>query len=273
MCSIRQMLSDLLAAFAASLPSSPAFYAVGLLTIFATAVSKGAFGGGLPIIVPMLALVVDPIGAALIAAPLLVLMDGLALRSFGLGNASWPDLRALLPGLLIGLGLGWAMFELVDHRIVTLAIAIVTLLFAVHWFARTRVNPVLEGEGMAPSAGFGLLAGSLSGFSTFIAHAGGPPIMIYLLRRGLNKSLLAGTMVMFFLIANVIKLLPFGFLMADRPQTIAQSLILAPAIPLGIVLGKWIHDSLNQRTIYFWCHVLLLLTGAKMLFDALRAFA
>ncbi len=259
--------------FVAALPSSPWFYVVGLATIFATAVSKGAFGGGLPIIVPMLALAVDPITAAIIAAPLLVLMDVFALRSFGVGNASWPDLRALLPGLLIGLGIGWALFELVDHRIVTLAIAVVTLLFAVHWFLRTRIQPRVEGGGIPPSAKLGVLAGGVSGFSTFISHAGGPPIMVYLLKRNLSKGLLAGTMIMFFLIANVIKLVPFGFLMADAPKAVAMSLVLAPAVPIGIVAGKWVHDQLDQQAIYFWCHILLLLIGGKMLFDALRALA
>jgi uncharacterized protein len=263
-----------IADLAAALPSGAWFYAVGLLTIFATALSKGAFGGGLPIIVPMLALVVDPITAAIISAPLLVLMDLLALRIFGLGNASWPDLRALLPGLIFGLLIGWALFEFVDHRIVTLAIAIVTLLFALHFFLRNHMQARLAAvEARPPSAAFGLAAGMFSGFSTFIAHAGGPPIMIYLLRRGMAKGLFAGTMIMFFLIANVIKLIPFGFLMADQPRTILMALVLAPAVPLGVFIGKIIHDRLDQQAIYFWSHMLLLLVGGKMMFDAIRAFS
>jgi uncharacterized protein len=267
------LISDFFAGFAAMVPASAGFYAIGLFTIFATAASKGAFGGGLPIIVPLLALVVDPISAAIIAAPLLVLMDVFALRSFGFGNTSWPDFRVLMPGLMIGLGSGWALFELVDHRIVTLAIAIVTLLFAVHWFLRGRLQPKVVGQGMERNTGLGVLAGAVSGFSSFIAHAGGPPVMMYLLKRGLGKSLLAGTMIMFFLVANVVKLVPFGFLMADKPQTMVMALLLAPAVPFGVWTGKLIHDQLDQQAIYLWSYILLLFVGAKMLFDALRAFA
>ncbi len=265
------VISSFVAGFAAMVPADPWFYAIGLLTIFLTAMSKGAFGGGLPIIVPMLALVVDPISAAIISAPLLVLMDVFALRSFGSGNASWPDLRVLLPGLLAGLGIGWALFELVDHRIVTLAIALVTLLFVVHWFFRSRILGAVKPVGMPPNAGLGFAAGAATGFATFIAHAGGPPIMMYLLRRGLDKSLFAGTMIMFFLIGNVIKLAPFGFLMKDAPQTIVMAILLAPVVPFGVWAGKAVHDRLDQQAIFFWSHIILLFVGGKMLFDAVRA--
>jgi uncharacterized protein len=257
--------------FLAFLPSTPAFYLFGFLAIFSTAVSKGAFGGGLPITVPLLALAVDPIVASIIAAPLLVLMDLFALRFFGVGNTSRPDLKALLPGLVIGLGIGWALFEFVDHRIVNLAIAVVVLAFVAHWFwNRSRM---IEASAMPANATAGMVAGTISGFTTFISHSGGPPIMMYLLRRGLDKSMLAGTMIMFFLIANILKLPPFFFQMAKKPETIMQALVLAPVVPLGVWIGKTIHDRLDRNTIYFWCHILLIVVGGKMLFDAVRAFS
>jgi hypothetical protein len=38
------------------------------------------------------------------------------------------------------------------------------------------------------SAPKGLIAGTASGVTTMIAHAGGPPLALYLLRRGLPKE-------------------------------------------------------------------------------------
>jgi uncharacterized protein len=259
------ILTELLA----FLPTAPAFYLFGFLAIFSTAVSKGAFGGGLPVTVPLLALAVDPIVASIISAPLLILMDLFALRFFGVGNTSKVDLKALLPGLVVGLGIGWAMFEFVDHRFVNLAIAAVVLAFVAHWFlTRSRAD---EAAGMPPNAATGLAAGTISGFTTFISHSGGPPIMMYLLRRGLDKSVLAGTMIMFFLIANVLKMPPFAFQMVKKPETMVQALVLAPVVPFGVWLGKLIHDRLDRNTIYLWSHILLIFVGGKMLFDAVRA--
>jgi hypothetical protein len=258
-------MADILAAF----PASPLFYAVGLATVFATALSKGAFGGGLPIVVPLLAIVVDPMAATIVSAPLLVFMDVFTVRAFGRATWSLPDLAALLPGMFVGLAIGWALFAFVDPAIVALAIALVTLAFAGHWFAmRGRPRPAAE----RASPSLGVIAGVTAGFTTFIAHAGGPPVMMYLLRRGLGKSVFAGTMAMFFLIANVVKLPPFFLLMAERPETIGMAAALAPVVPAGVWLGKRMHDRLDQAQLYFWAHALLVAAGLKMLADAIAAF-
>jgi uncharacterized protein len=261
---------ELLTAVLAFVPHSPWFYAVGLVTIFATALSKGAFGGGLPIVVPGLALVVDPVSAAIIAAPLLVFMDIFTVRAFGRSNWSWLDLKFMLPGLVGGLLIGWALFEFIDRRIVVLIIAVVTMLFAIDWFLRQR--KAAAGDPIKASLPLGGLAGLVAGFTTFIAHAGGPPVMMYLLKRGMDKSVLAGTMAMFFLVANCLKMPPYAFLFAKDPPLIGAALVLAPVVPLGVFVGKIIHDRLDQKAIYLWSHILLLFVGGKMLFDASRAF-
>jgi uncharacterized protein len=260
-------LTDFVSAFLAALPDAPAFYVFGFAAIFITAASKGAFGGGLPITVPLLAMAIDPVSAAVISAPLLVAMDVMALRYFGFGNASRVDLASLIPGMLLGLGIGWALFEFVDHRLVALAIAIVTLAFVVHWFVNRKLPQPLA---MPPKPVLGAAAGALSGFTSFIAHAGGPPVMMYLLRRQLDKTMLAGTMIAFFFLANLLKMVPFGFIMARKPELIVPALLLLPAVPVGIVIGKMIHDRLEQKVIYFWCHVILIFVALKMFYDALK---
>jgi uncharacterized protein len=256
--------------FLAHLPADPWFYAVGLLTTFLMAASKGAFGGGLAIIgVPMLALVTDPISAAIIVAPLVAFMDIFALRAFPPSTWSKPDLAWLSMGLLIGLFLGWMFFTAVDPRIVVLVIALVTLGFTLRWFLRDRLAPPPP-HGVRPARAVGLSI--LSGFTTFIAHAGGPPVAMYLLARGLDKSVYAGTTVAVFMLANFIKLTPFVLLGMERPQTLAAALAFAPVVPFGVILGKALHDRMDQQRLYFWCYVLLLVVGAKLLFDAVRSF-
>jgi uncharacterized protein len=254
----------------AHLPADPWFYVVGLATTFLMAVAKGAFGGGLAIIgVPMLSLIMDPISAAITVAPLVLFMDLFAVRAFPPSTWSMPDLRWLSGGLLIGLVLGWMFFTRVDPRLVVLAIALVTLAFTVRWFLRDRISPPAP-HGVQPLRA--TLLAIASGFTTFIAHAGGPPVAMYLLGRRLDKAVYAGTTVAVFMLGNAIKTVPFVQLGFDRPLALAAALAFAPVAPLGIWVGKVLHDRLDQQKLYFWCYVLLLIAGLKLLWDALRSF-
>jgi uncharacterized protein len=258
------------AAFLNLLPQDPNFYIVGFFTTFLMAASKGAFGGGLAIIgVPMLSLVVDPIAAAIIVAPLVAFMDIFALRAFPPNTWSRPDLKWLAIGLLIGLALGWFTFERVDKRVVVLMIAVVTVAFTLRWFLNDRLNPPAP-HGVKPVKAVGLAI--FAGFTTFIAHAGSPPIAMYLLARNLNKTVYAGTIVAIFMLGNFLKLGPFIMMGLDQPSTLAGALVLSPVVPIGVMAGKYLHDRIDQKRLFFWCYVLLAITGSKLLFDSIRAF-
>jgi uncharacterized protein len=256
--------------FLALLPSDPTFYIVGLLTTFLMALSKGAFGGGLAIIgVPMLSLVMDPISAAITVAPLVAFMDLFAVRAFPPSTWSRPDLGWLCLGLVIGLALGWVFFTRVDSRFVVLAIALITLAFTLRWFLMDRIAPPSP-HGVLPAKAVALSV--VSGFTTFIAHAGGPPVAMYLLGRNLDKSVYAGTTIAVFMLGNFIKLGPFILLGLERPAALAAALAFSPIVPFGVWAGKALHDRMDQRKLYFWCYLLLLGTGTKLLLDAARAF-
>lgn len=250
----------------------PTFWIIGGVTIALIAFSKGAFGGGAASLgVPMLSFVVDPLGAAMIVAPLVSAMDMFTLRAFGPSSWSKPDLKVLLPGLLLGLGLGWLMFEKVDPRYIGLAIAIVSLSFAFYWFWKRLSRTVATPKPV--HAVLGILAGAASGFTTFIAHAGGPPITMYLVRRGLDKRLFVGTNTAFFTIGNLLKLGPYGVLLAARPDAAMAALMLAPVIPFSVLLGIKLHQRLSQDGILILTNTLLVLGGARLLFVSIKALA
>lgn len=253
------------------IPTDPLFYLIGLTAIFIVSVGKGAFGGGLAILgVPLLSLVVPPLDAAIIVAPLVTFMDFFAFGSFGRNTWSKDDLVWLAPAMLVGIGLGYISFVSVDPRMVAAGIGTITLLFAADWFLRGRKAPHKERPVSPPLA---LLAGGASGFTTFVAHAGGPPMSVYLLHRGLNKTIFAGTMVALFSLGNLVKLAPYSLLAFAKPETLVQAAVLAPVVPLGVWLGKYAHDRLDQGRLFFWCYVILVVAAVKLLYDALRAFA
>lgn len=250
--------------------TDPLFYLVGYPAVFLIALSKGAFGGGLAIIgVPLLSLVMSPIEAAIVVAPLVSFMDFFALGAFGPKTWSKPDLTWLIPGLLVGILIGYVFFTYVDPRLVGFGIGAITLAFAADYFLRTR-GKTSGGRPVSPP--LALLAGFASGFTSFVAHAGGPPSQMYLLSRGLNKTVYAGTNLALFFLGNLVKLLPFGVLMWAEPRTFWAAVVLAPVVPIAVWLGKQLHDRLEQRRLFFWCYVLLSVAAIKLIYDAIRAF-
>ena len=250
-------------------PTDPAFYAAGLAATFAMAMAKGAFGGGLAIIgIPIMALATPPVDAAIIVAPLVMFMDVFAVSAFGPKHWSTPDLKWLVPAMVAGIGLGWLLFVAVDPRWVALIISSITLAFVTHFFLRGRNAPAAQHPASPPLA---VAAGLTSGFTTFVAHAGGPPIAMYLLRRGLDKTTFAATNVAVFLAGNLVKLVPYLLLGFARPHTLWAALALSPIVPIGVYAGRALHDRLTQRTLFFWCYLFLAAAALKLFIDSVRA--
>ncbi len=247
----------------------PWFLLIGWTTVLAVSIGKGAFGGGLAMLgVPLLSFTMAPVEAAITMAPLVAFMDVFALGAFGRASWSRPDLAWLLPGLAVGIAIGAAVFALVDPRLVTFLIGTVTLGFSAHYFLRGRLVTGGERPVSRPLAVF---AGAASGFCTFVAHSGGPPVAMYLLRRGLTKTVFAGTTVAFFTFGNFLKLPPYLVIGWDRFELFRAALWLAPAVPVGVLLGKALHDRLPQQRLFFWCYVILAAASVNLLIGAIRA--
>ena len=244
---------------------SPAFLVVCLAAVLLIAFMKGAFGGGCAIVgIPLLSLVMDPISAGALLAPLFVAMDLCALVYWKPSTWSKPDLAVLLPGLVVGIGLGFLVLRHADPRFVALAMAAITLAFTGLWFVgggEVRVRP--------RSLPLGLLAGTASGITTMVAHSGGPPIAMYMLPLGLPKALYAGTTSLFFTVGNLLKAGPW--LLVAKPDWTLMALCL-PACPLGVWLGWRLHARLDQRQLYRACYALLTVTALKLLWDGLRGY-
>src|SRR6478736_4984298 len=103
---------------------------VAFAGVFLICFMKGAFGGGFAIVgIPLLSIVMDPVTAGGLLAPLFVAMDLYALRYWKPSTWSKPDLQLLLPGLVVGIGLGYLLFRILDHRAIAILIAATTLIF------------------------------------------------------------------------------------------------------------------------------------------------
>lgn len=241
---------------------------VAFAGVFLICFMKGAFGGGFAIVgIPLLSLVMDPVTAGGLLAPLFVAMDLFSLRYWKPSTWSRPDLLFLVPGLVFGIGAGYFLFKVLDHRAIAIVMAAVTLIFVGLWFLRggqVVVRPRSSSRAVA--------AGVTSGITTMVAHSGGPPLAIYLLPLGLSKQVYAGTTSMFFTIGNLIKAAPW--LALARPAGAVWTLmaICLLAIPSGVWLGWRLHDKLDQRQMYRACYGLLVLTAMKLLWDGASGY-
>lgn len=250
------------------IPTDPAFYAVAFATIFLISFLKGGFGGGFATLgIPFLAFVMSPLDAAIMMAPLVAFMDVFTLNSFRRATWSLPDLKVLLPALLIGLGIGFVAFVYVDQHLIELIIAAITLIFTLRWFIGGGKS---HGSPLTATWGAALPWGAMAGFTTFVAHSGGPPLQIYLLRRGLDKTIYAGTSAVFFAAGNLMKLPPYLYIAGSTPHLMWTALILSPSVPLGVWLGRKFHDRLDGPQLFKLCYVLLFLAGLKLAYDGIR---
>jgi uncharacterized protein len=236
--------------------------------VFLTCFMKGAFGGGFAIVgIPMLSLVMDPVTAGGLLAPLFTAMDLYALRYWKPSTWSKPDLKMLLPGLVTGIALGYALFRVLDHRAVAIVMAVVTLIFVVLWFfggSEVTIRPRSTPKAVA--------AGLSSGIASMVAHSGGPPLAMYLLPLGLTKDVYAGTSSMFFTVGNALKAVPWLLLVRPGQNVWIVMAACLLAVPAGVWAGWRLHGRLDQRQIYRACYGLLVVTALKLLWDGVHGY-
>ncbi|MCG5479874.1 MAG: sulfite exporter TauE/SafE family protein [Ensifer alkalisoli] len=241
---------------------------VAFAGVFLICFMKGAFGGGFAIVgIPLLSIVMDPATAGGLLAPLFVAMDLYALRYWKPSTWSRPDLILLLPGLVIGIGLGFLLFRFLDHRAIAIMMAMITLIFVGMWFAgggKVTVRPRSVPRAIA--------AGLTSGTTTMVAHSGGPPLAMYLLPLGLSKEIYAGTTSLFFTVGNATKALPWLLLVKPSGNLWTLMAICLLAVPAGVWLGWRLHEQLDQRQLYRACYGLLVATALKLLWDGISGY-
>jgi hypothetical protein len=117
-----------------------------------------------------MALVIPAPQAAGIALPVLCAMDIAGLRAWW-GKWSVQELRAILPGGLLGIALGTAVFGLMSDQAVKLMVGLIALVFLARslWQARPGRTAPPPAPSSPRRGGFW---GAVSGLTSTIAHAG-----------------------------------------------------------------------------------------------------
>jgi len=239
---------------------------VAVPAVLLNSISKGGFGGAFGgIAVPLIALAISPLQAAAVMLPLLCLADIFGLRYY-LGRWDTANLRIIIPGGVIGIALGTLSFGQLSEQTVRVLIGGIAILFSIYHFLGFA-------ERLAPaprSKAKGLFWSSLSGYTSFVAHAGGPPAMIYLLPQQLDKVTYVATINIFFVTANAVKLIPYVWLGQFTVQSLLASLVLVPLGPAGVMLGFWLQRRVKHLWFYRIAQTCLFLSGAQLIWHGLR---
>lgn len=247
--------------------TDPLFYLVAIPAVLIVGIGKGGFAGGLGVIaVPLLALVISPVQAAGIMLPILCIMDVTGVRAW-LRRWDRRLMARLVPPAILGIIVGALTFRYVTDASLQILIGAMALVFSLRYWLGGRAGG--GGRFSLPDRPACWLWSSLSGYTSFVAHAGGPPLMIYLLPKNLDKSVFVGTVTIYFAAVNYAKLIPYGLLGQLSAQNLGTSLALAPVAIIGVKLGVWMHDRVDAVLFNKLMYMFLFGTGVKLLWDGL----
>jgi uncharacterized membrane protein YfcA len=234
---------------------------VAVPAIFLTGISKGGLGGGAgSAATPLMALVVSPAQAAAVMLPVLCVMDLAGIKAY-IGRWDRRLMRILIPAGLFGSAIGTVTFRWLDDNLIRILLGVIALGFLAYNFRpRTMART-------PPSDRQGWIWGTVSGLTSFVAHAGGPPLLVYLLPQRLDKAVFVGTSLVFFASMNYAKILPYLWLGLFDLRNLATSLVLIPVGVAGTYAGVWLQNRLNPVLFCRIVYLLLFVSGVKLLYD------
>jgi uncharacterized membrane protein YfcA len=244
--------------------ADPLFWLAAIPGVLLFGIPKGGFAGGFGIVtVPLMALAIPPAQAAAILLPILLVMDIGAVLAY---RRTWDRglMKVLLPAGLLGTAIGTFTFRLLSADAIKLLLGMIAIGFVLYRALRRSAS----GPAASPSAARGAFWATISGLTSFIAHAGGPPLSVYLLPLRMPPTLLVGTVAVLFAAINWSKVLPYWWLGLFSAQGFATSAALMPVGVAGVALGVWLHKRVNERLFYRLVYSFLALTGLKLLYDA-----
>jgi uncharacterized membrane protein YfcA len=246
--------------------ADPLFYLAAAPAVLLMGLSKGGFAGLGLLSLPLLALVVSPVQAAAIMLPILIAQDVVTVWAY---RRAWDsrNLAILLPGAALGIGLGYLLAARVSDAAVALAVGAISIAFAVR-------RLVVERGGAPPPTTPGLAAGwfwgVVCGFTSMIAHAGGPPFQIYVMPQRLARDVFVGTGAVLFAAINWIKLPPYVALGQFTRENLLTSAALFPLAVLATWLGVLLVRQVSGERFYTAIYILLILVGLKLVWQGAR---
>ncbi len=248
------------------MPDDPAFYLFAIPAVLLIGLAKGGFSGLGALGMPLVALGMDPVRGAAILLPILIAQDVVGVAAF---RRSWDGavLATMIPGAIVGVVLGWWFAASVSSNAILAAVGAISILFGLYrlWVER---GGRIAASPRAP-AWVGSLFGIATGFTSQIAHAGGPPFQMWVMPRRLPRDVLIGTTAIFFAVLNWIKVPAYVALGQFTRENALATLVLLPFALLASLAGVRLVRKVPVDRFYTLIYVLMVAAGLKLLWDGL----
>ncbi len=249
-----------------SLPTDIIFYLVASAAVILVGLAKGGFAGLGAAAIPLLALVMDPVAAAGMLLPILMAQDIVSVWAF---RKSF-DRRTLLltvPGAMVGIFAGWWLAAIVDANAVRGMVGAIALAFGSY-----RLGPTLSSRvslsGPAPEW-IGTLMGGIAGFTSQIAHAGGPPFQIWAISRNFPHLVFVGTSSIFFAIINLMKVPAYAALGQFNAPNMTLTALFLPLAIASTFAGVWLVKRVPPARFNILINILMVLVGLELIRQAI----
>jgi uncharacterized protein len=221
-------------------------WALGALGAFLVGLSKTGIPGLGILNVAIFALVFPARESVGLVLVILICGDIVAISTYR-RDASWPHLLRLFPWAATGVVLGYFALGRVDDIQMRHLIGVILLGLVAFQYIRSRRPVRPDGEAQVIRPWLAPLAGITAGFTTMVANAAGPVMVLYLLAMRLPKIVFVGTAAWYFFTLNVFKLPFSASLGLINPASLSVALWLGPFALIGALIGRPIVDRLNQR--------------------------
>ena len=241
----------------------PTFLAFASFGVFVFGISKGGVPGPIAMLaVPVMSFAMSPLQAAGILLPLLIIMDFSAIYLYW---KKWLNniVKIIIPASIIGILFGTFTFQYTNENQIRIVVGAISIIFVLVSFIQ-RNNLLLK-----PTNIKGYFWSSIAGYTSFLIHAGNPPINFYMLPLKLDKVSFIGTMTLAFLVINVVKLIPYYYVGLLAPSNLIVSLMLLPLAFVSVLFGYFLQKKIPEKLFFNIVYVLLFLSGCKLIYDGL----
>jgi uncharacterized membrane protein YfcA len=243
--------------------TDPVFYLFAVPAVFALGLSKGGFAGVGLLATPLVSVYLHPLEAAALLLPILICQDIIAVWWYRHDWDAW-NLKVLLPGAVIGMGIGWFLATRVSGDAIRLMVGFIGIAFVAHaWLRKGPIEPQKK------TAASGVFWGGVSGFTSFLTQGGGPPYSVHVLPQRLAKLRLVGTTTIFFAVVNALKIGPYFALGQFSLENFMTSVVLLPLAVVTNFLGIWLVRVTPTELFYRIAYVLVLLVSLVLIWQGL----
>lgn len=246
--------------------SDPLTLALAVIAVVILGLAKGGFSGLGALATPLLALSLPPVTAAAVLLPVLMVQDVVSVWSYRKTWDGWI-VGWMLPGAVAGIALAAGLAAAVPEERLLVVLGIITLVFGLYrlWIERGgRIVAASSSPGWV-----GTLFGVAMGFTSQIAHAGGPPFQMWVTPRRLPHEVFVGTSSLTFAAVNWMKVPSYVLLGSFDRQVLEAAALLFPLAIVATLVGVWLVRRMDTARFYTLIYLLMVALGLRLIFQGL----